>query len=83
VCFLVVVVVCVFGRTRRFASIEHLDPWISYHRSVGVDFFFLFAEEQAASAHSHATLGTFHVMFFCASLSLDPPHPTSLSLSVP
>jgi hypothetical protein len=63
-----------FGCSRRFASttsaaIEHLDPWISYHRSMGVDFFFLFVEGQAASAHSHATLGTFHIMFFCASLS--------------
>jgi hypothetical protein len=63
------------------AAIEHLDPWVSYHRSMGVDFFFLFVE--AASAHSRATLGTFNVMFFHANLSLDPPHPTSLSLSVP
>ncbi len=71
----VFVFVCVFfGCSRRFASttsaaIEHLDPWISYHRSMGVDFFFLFVEGQAASAHSHATLRTFHIMFFCASLS--------------
>jgi hypothetical protein len=73
--------ICITAKTS--AAIEHLDPWISYHRSMGMDFFFLFVEGQAASAHTRATLGTFHVIFFCAGLSLDPPHPTSLSLSVP